>query len=257
MKTGVPNCAGSAITGQRQLRKICVPGLSRRSRVAVKADDLTCHGFSLQSAHEADELDEVGFRGNARVNDGGPGISAGPPAGDAARQGPARTGKVSDSGFETPAGADSRPPGTRVGLSRGRAALLQLELPDDNPGGAFGVAFVPPEPLPNPPAVLALIVEQGAAPGADVVFQFRHCSAPRRNQPGRGCQRYDARRCRSVSPLLPYIGARLQSFLAQKHYSEGGAEVRISFQLSAVSFQPPAFSFRLRLPTSGFQIPDP
>ena len=60
---------------------------------------------------------------------------AGAAAGDPVRGRPG-AGQVSPSGLETPAGADSRPPGAGFGwLSRGRS-LFQLELTDDDPGGA-------------------------------------------------------------------------------------------------------------------------
>src|SRR6185503_7846086 len=99
-------------------------------------------------------------------------------SGEPARQSPERPRQILDTGLETPAGADSRPPGVRVGLSRG-CALGQLELADDDPGGAPVVALMPPEAFPDPPAVLTLIVEQHTAAGTDVVFEFRHCSLPR------------------------------------------------------------------------------
>ena len=124
--------------------------------------------------YEADRLDATRFRGNALVGSG-TGPSARTSARDTPRQGIERARKVSDSGVETPAGADSRPPGARVGLGRGRAVFFQLELTDDDPGGTLAVALVPPETFPDPPPVLTLIVEQRAAAGADVVFKFRHC----------------------------------------------------------------------------------
>jgi hypothetical protein len=49
---------------------------------------------------------------------------------------------------------------------------LEVEFPNDDPGGAAGVARVPPDTVANPPAVFALIVEKHAAAGAHVVFEF-------------------------------------------------------------------------------------
>ena len=168
-----------------------------RAKSAYYRGDLACHGLAVLSPHEADERNATGLRGDA-LGRTGAGISARTSAGGAARSAAARPGKVSDSGVEAPAGADSRPPGTRLGLSRGRA-LVQLELSDDDPGGTPVIALVPPLGFPDPPAVLSVIVEQRPAAGADVVFKFRHCKAPQSRQPGRGCQRYDAEPCRSVS----------------------------------------------------------
>ncbi|PYR76830.1 MAG: hypothetical protein DMF86_11155 [Acidobacteria bacterium] len=54
-------------------------------------------------------------------------------------------------------------------------AELEVELPHDDPGGPARVALVPPDIVANPPAVFALIVEQNAAAGAHVVFEFGHC----------------------------------------------------------------------------------
>lgn len=54
-------------------------------------------------------------------------------------------------------------------------AQLEVEFADNDPGGAAGVARVPPDTVANPPAVFALIVEKHAAAGAHVVFEFGHC----------------------------------------------------------------------------------
>jgi hypothetical protein len=46
------------------------------------------------------------------------------------------------------------------------------ELTHDNPGRLIVVALVPPEAAFYPPAVLSLIIEQGAAPAAHVIFEL-------------------------------------------------------------------------------------
>jgi hypothetical protein len=51
---------------------------------------------------------------------------------------------------------------------------LEVEFSNDDPGGAAGVARVPPDTVANPPAVFPLIVEEHAAAGAHVVFEFGH-----------------------------------------------------------------------------------
>ena len=78
------------------------------------------------------------------------------------------------------------------GLGR-RRGLCQLELTDDDPGRAPGVALMPPEAFPDPPAVLTLIIEQLPAAGADVVIKFRHVSGP-------VCDRRPGSRCIGKTP---------------------------------------------------------
>jgi hypothetical protein len=46
------------------------------------------------------------------------------------------------------------------------------ELTHDDPRGLIIVAFVPPKAAFDPPAILALVVEQSAAPAAHVVFEL-------------------------------------------------------------------------------------
>jgi hypothetical protein len=46
------------------------------------------------------------------------------------------------------------------------------ELAHHDPGGLIVVTFVPPEAAFDPPAVFPLIVEQNAAPAADLVFEL-------------------------------------------------------------------------------------
>ena len=46
------------------------------------------------------------------------------------------------------------------------------ELTHDNPRGLIVVAFVPPEATFYPPAVFALVIEQGATPAAHVVLEL-------------------------------------------------------------------------------------
>ena len=57
--------------------------------------------------------------------------------------------------------------------SAGRACLGDPgELAHHDPSGLVVVALVPPQPALDPPAVFPLIVEQGAAPAAHVVFEL-------------------------------------------------------------------------------------
>jgi hypothetical protein len=51
---------------------------------------------------------------------------------------------------------------------------LEIEFTNDNPGRTADVALVPPDTVANPPAVFPLVVEQDAATGAHVVFEFGH-----------------------------------------------------------------------------------
>jgi hypothetical protein len=46
------------------------------------------------------------------------------------------------------------------------------ELPYYYPGGLIVVALMPPQTALDPPAVFALVVEQGSAPAAYVIFEF-------------------------------------------------------------------------------------
>ena len=56
----------------------------------------------------------------------------------------------------------------------GDAAELEVEFANDDSGRPADVALVPPDTVANPPAVFALIVEEHAATGAHVVFEFGH-----------------------------------------------------------------------------------
>src|SRR3954471_11468624 len=130
-------------------------------------------GGEADAAAREHHGDTIGFWGNALPEEG--------PVAGLGRA--ARAGEIPPAGPETPASADSRPPGTRIELG-GRCRLLQLELANDNAGGPPGVTFVPPDPFPDPPSVLALIVEQRSAARADVVIEFRHISVSDWGHPG-------------------------------------------------------------------------
>ena len=151
-------------------------GLTARER-----RDLGCHERTVECATGGGDGAERRVGGGAQARLRGNARSRGSrtqksPARDSVGDA-ARAGQVPAIGLKTPAGPDSRPPGVG-GIRLGRVRrLLQLELTDDDAGGAAVVAFVPPKPIPNPPAVLTLIIEQRPASGADVVIKFRHDSA--------------------------------------------------------------------------------